>query len=147
MATRQISLTSLFAFTTVAATTIWLAVSWWQLLLLICVSVLPATVLFWIMSKMRRNSERRIVSAKTGVWLVVLSVLFFILYFLSAGPAMYVDVTYLSARPGDSTPWWLARFYEPLQIFDSPSNPLRNTMGQYFDAWAEYCGIMRAGTS
>lgn len=145
MGRRQISVASLFVAMTVAAMIFWLAVSWWQLLLLLCVSILPAIVLLWAISKLRKNSDRRLVSVKSGVWLCVLSAFFLTLYFLSIGPAMYVDVTCLSTRAGDSTPWWLIRFYEPLQIFDSPANPLRSVMEQYSEICQDYCGVIRAG--
>ena len=54
---------------------------------------------------------------------------------------MYLDVNYLTTQAGDSSPTWLVKFYEPLQLLDQPSNPLREPMNEYFHRWAEYSGI------
>lgn len=136
----------LLVFMSGAALVVWLFQVWWQMGLLVCVTILPAVVLLWAISQFRGAPREHRIS-RYFVSLVGLSLLFFLLYFLSVGPAMYLDATYLTTRPGDSTPELLGKFYEPLGIFNVPANPLQGAMDWYVRKWEEACGIMRAGVS
>ena len=58
---------------------------------------------------------------------------------------MWVDVTYLTTKSGDSTPIWLTQFYEPLELLNVPANPFKGLIEAYYKAWRDYCGIIQAG--
>lgn len=78
---------------------------------------------------------------------MLLSLFFFVLYFLSVGPAIYLSTTYLMTKPGQSTNEFLLAFYEPLNMLNDPANPLQPAMDWYIIQWQEASGITRTGGS
>ena len=138
---RQFSLSQLCVAVTASAVACWLYVVWWQLLLLIAVSLLPAIASVLLIIRFRKKTQ----IVYSAIWLSLLSCLFLVLYVLSGGPMMWVDVTYLTTKSGDSTPIWLTQFYEPLELLNVPANPFMGLIEAYYKAWRDYCEIIQAG--
>ena len=138
---RQFSLANLLAALTVSVAVCWLYVTWWQLLLLIAISFLPAALVMLLINRMRKESH----FFQSTVLLFLFAGFFLALYVLSGGPMMYVDVTCLTVKGGESNPELLTQFYEPLEILNTPLNPFKSSIDSYYEQWQDYCGIITAG--
>lgn len=134
----------LFAMS-ICAIVCWVFVYWWNIAILLSVSVCPAVITMLCLRVFRKrvpSTPRRNYSVSI---FLALSMAFLVLYFLSAGPAFYIDVTYIMVKPGDSTSILLLEFYRPLQVFDRPENTARELMVWYMDQWINAAGVQSAG--
>ena len=126
----QFRLCEIFNIISIASAIVWLAMLWWQLCVLLCLTMLPSVILVWVMERSKRDRD--------STWLRIslvfsgLSIGFLLLYVLSIGPAIYID----RHVHGDvEAPSWMLKLYEPLGILNSPFNPFQSTIEWYAQNW------------
>lgn len=153
-APNQFGIKTLFVSTTLAAIALWLILDQRSIAIVLCVSVLPAALTTWLFRRFRSGPKSRPNTRPNtlayrltfALRFVSLSLLFFVIYILSAGPAIYLSTTYLMMKPGDSAPELLSAFYEPLNDLNHPDNPCQPAMDWYIIQWQEAAGITRTGS-
>ncbi|MEL7498289.1 MAG: hypothetical protein AAFN77_11815 [Planctomycetota bacterium] len=64
---------------------------------------------------------------------LALTPIFFLIYFLSAGPAIYLMQTYLTPNPNDPLQICVFAFYQPL--FSETQNPMNPIVDWYISKW------------